>query len=54
MFLSRSKYVEEILERAHMQHCSLCRKLADTESKLGPDGSHANNPTLDRRVVGAI
>ncbi|GJY63509.1 putative reverse transcriptase domain-containing protein [Tanacetum coccineum] len=38
LFLSQSKFVEEILERAHMQHCNLCRTHVDTESKLGFDG----------------
>nr|GEU72762.1 putative reverse transcriptase domain-containing protein [Tanacetum cinerariifolium] len=37
MFLSQSKFVEEILERACMQNCNPCRTLVDTESKLGPD-----------------
>ncbi|GJY73600.1 ribonuclease H-like domain-containing protein [Tanacetum coccineum] len=35
MFLSRCKYVTEILERAHMVLCNPCRKPNDTESKLG-------------------
>ncbi|GJX81434.1 ribonuclease H-like domain-containing protein [Tanacetum coccineum] len=37
-FLSQSKFAEEILERAHMQHCHLSRTPDDTESKLGSDG----------------
>ncbi|GJZ13519.1 ribonuclease H-like domain-containing protein [Tanacetum coccineum] len=35
LFLSQSKYAEEILERAHMQKCNPCRTPVDTESKLG-------------------
>ncbi|GJY73209.1 ribonuclease H-like domain-containing protein [Tanacetum coccineum] len=38
LFLSQSKFVEEILERAHMQNCNPCRTPVDTESKLGSDG----------------
>ncbi|GKC09478.1 ribonuclease H-like domain-containing protein [Tanacetum coccineum] len=35
LFLSQSKFAEEILERAHMQNCNSCWTLVDTESKLG-------------------
>ncbi|GKB81857.1 ribonuclease H-like domain-containing protein [Tanacetum coccineum] len=38
MFLSQSKFVVEILKRANMQKCNLCKTPVDTESKLGPDG----------------
>ncbi|GJS37471.1 ribonuclease H-like domain-containing protein, partial [Tanacetum coccineum] len=38
LFLSQSKFAEEILERAHMQDCNPCRTPVDTESKLGSDG----------------
>ncbi|GJV54134.1 WRKY family transcription factor [Tanacetum coccineum] len=38
LFLFQSKFAEEILERAHMQHCNPCRTPVDTESKLGSDG----------------
>ncbi|GJY60690.1 ribonuclease H-like domain-containing protein [Tanacetum coccineum] len=47
LFLSQSKFVEEILKRAHMQHCNPCKTPVDTESKLGSDGdpvSDAQNP----------
>nr|GEZ45807.1 ribonuclease H-like domain-containing protein [Tanacetum cinerariifolium] len=37
LFLSPSKFAEEILERTHMQHCNPYRTPVDTESKLGPD-----------------
>ncbi|GJY93473.1 ribonuclease H-like domain-containing protein [Tanacetum coccineum] len=40
LFLSQSKFAEEILERAHMQHCNPCKTPVDTESKLGSDGDH--------------
>nr|GEW50024.1 ribonuclease H-like domain-containing protein [Tanacetum cinerariifolium] len=33
-----TKFAEEILERAHMQHCNPCKTLVDTESKLSSDG----------------
>nr|GEV84503.1 ribonuclease H-like domain-containing protein [Tanacetum cinerariifolium] len=37
MFLSPSKFTEEILERAHMQNCNPCKTPVDTESKHGLD-----------------
>ncbi|GJW35333.1 ribonuclease H-like domain-containing protein [Tanacetum coccineum] len=43
-FLSQSKFAEEILERAHMQHCHLSQTPDDTESKLGSDGDPAGCP----------
>ncbi|GJZ21321.1 ribonuclease H-like domain-containing protein [Tanacetum coccineum] len=45
---------EEILERAHMQHCNPCRTLVDTESKLGSDGDPVSDPTLYRSLAGAL
>nr|GEZ96834.1 ribonuclease H-like domain-containing protein [Tanacetum cinerariifolium] len=38
LFLSQLKFAEKVLERAHMQHCNLCKTLIDTKSKLGSDG----------------
>ncbi|GJT18824.1 ribonuclease H-like domain-containing protein [Tanacetum coccineum] len=38
LFLSQSKFAEEILERAHMKNCNPCQTPVDTESKLGSDG----------------
>ncbi|GKA56348.1 ribonuclease H-like domain-containing protein [Tanacetum coccineum] len=54
MLLSQSKYAEEILERAHMQHCNPCRTLVDTESKLGPDGDPVSDSTLYCSLTGAL
>ncbi|GJR81438.1 ribonuclease H-like domain-containing protein [Tanacetum coccineum] len=51
MFLSQSKYAEEILERAHMQHCNPCWTPVDTESKLGPDGDPVSDSTLYRSLA---
>ncbi|GKB24836.1 ribonuclease H-like domain-containing protein [Tanacetum coccineum] len=51
LFLSQSKYAEEILERAHMQHCNPCRTPVDTESKLGPDGDPVSDSTLYRTLA---
>ncbi|GJV87398.1 ribonuclease H-like domain-containing protein [Tanacetum coccineum] len=42
LFLSQSKFAEEILERAHMQHCNPCKTPVDTESKLSSDGDPVN------------
>ncbi|GKD01275.1 ribonuclease H-like domain-containing protein, partial [Tanacetum coccineum] len=54
MFLSQSKYTNEILERAHMKHCNPCRTLVDTESKLSPEGDPVSDPTLYRSLTGAL
>ncbi|GJQ93588.1 ribonuclease H-like domain-containing protein [Tanacetum coccineum] len=48
LFLSQSKFVEEILERTHMQHCNPCRTPVDTESKLGSDGDPPHFTALKR------
>ncbi|GJZ23234.1 ribonuclease H-like domain-containing protein [Tanacetum coccineum] len=50
LFLSQSKFAEEILERAHMQNCNPCRTPVDTESKLGSDG----DPRILRYVRGTL
>nr|GEV01934.1 hypothetical protein [Tanacetum cinerariifolium] len=39
LFLSQSRFAEEILEKAHMQQCIPCRTHVDTESKIGPEGA---------------
>ncbi|GJY80619.1 ribonuclease H-like domain-containing protein [Tanacetum coccineum] len=54
MFLSQSKYAEEILERVHMQHCNPCRTPIDTQSKLGPDGDPVSDSTLYRSLAGSL
>ncbi|GKB74703.1 ribonuclease H-like domain-containing protein [Tanacetum coccineum] len=54
LILSQSTYAEEILERAHMQKCNLCRTLMDTESKLGAGGDPVSDPTLYRILAGAL
>ncbi|GJR76677.1 ribonuclease H-like domain-containing protein, partial [Tanacetum coccineum] len=54
MFLSQSKFAEEILERAHMQNYNPCKTLVDTESKLGLDGDPVSDPTLYRNLAGAL
>ncbi|GJZ34368.1 ribonuclease H-like domain-containing protein [Tanacetum coccineum] len=54
LFLSQSKFAEEILERAHMQHCNPCKTPVDTESKLGSDGDSVSDPTLYHSLVGAL
>ncbi|GKD21070.1 ribonuclease H-like domain-containing protein, partial [Tanacetum coccineum] len=54
MFLSQSKYAEEILERAHMQHYNPCKTSVDTESKLGPDGDLVSDSTLYRSLASAL
>ncbi|GKA10331.1 ribonuclease H-like domain-containing protein [Tanacetum coccineum] len=54
LFLSQSKFAEEILERAHIQNCNPCQIPIDTESKLGSDGGPVSNPTLYRNLAGAL
>ncbi|GJZ30301.1 ribonuclease H-like domain-containing protein [Tanacetum coccineum] len=54
LFLSQSKFVEEILKRGHMQNCNPCRTPVDTETKLGSDGDHVSDPTLYRSLAGAL
>nr|GEX43842.1 lignin-forming anionic peroxidase-like [Tanacetum cinerariifolium]GEX43852.1 lignin-forming anionic peroxidase-like [Tanacetum cinerariifolium] len=54
IFLSQSKFTEEIFERAHMQNCNMCKNPVDTESKFGSDGDPISNPTLYRSHTGAL
>ncbi|GJT00677.1 ribonuclease H-like domain-containing protein [Tanacetum coccineum] len=54
LFFSQSKSVEEILERAHMQHCNPCRTPVDIKSKLGSNGDPISDPTLYRSLAGAL
>nr|GEW52140.1 hypothetical protein [Tanacetum cinerariifolium] len=54
LFLSQSKFAEEIFERAHMQNCNPCRTPVDTESKLDSDGDPVSDPTLYRSLAGAL
>nr|GEU40750.1 ribonuclease H-like domain-containing protein [Tanacetum cinerariifolium] len=54
VFLSRTKYAIEILERAQMLNCIPCRTPVDTEKKLRPKGSLVTDPTLYRSLAGAL
>ncbi|GJY45251.1 ribonuclease H-like domain-containing protein [Tanacetum coccineum] len=54
LFMSQSKFAEEILERAHMQNYNLCRTPVDIESKLGSDGDPVSDPALYRSLSGAL
>ena len=54
MFLSQSKYVEEILERAHVQPCNPCRSPVYTESNLGLDDDPVSDSTLYYSLAGAL
>ncbi|GKC47026.1 ribonuclease H-like domain-containing protein [Tanacetum coccineum] len=47
----RSKFAEEILEKAHMQHCNPCKTPIDNESKLGPYGDPVFDSTMYRSLV---
>ncbi|GKG23781.1 ribonuclease H-like domain-containing protein, partial [Tanacetum coccineum] len=46
MFLSQSKFAEEIPEQARIHNCNPCWTPVDTESKLGLDGDHVIDSTL--------
>ncbi|GJT35072.1 ribonuclease H-like domain-containing protein [Tanacetum coccineum] len=54
MFLSQSKFAEEIPERPRMLNCILCPTTVDTESNLGPDDDHVTDSTLYRSLAGAL
>ncbi|GJS08155.1 hypothetical protein Tco_0364951 [Tanacetum coccineum] len=45
IFLSLSKFVVEILERALMKNSKPCRTSIDTKSKLGPRRDPVSDPT---------
>nr|GEZ98374.1 hypothetical protein [Tanacetum cinerariifolium] len=52
---SQSKFLEEIIERAHMRNCNPCKTPVDTESKLGSDGDilHVSSTTQLTAYTGA-
>ncbi|GJS20508.1 ribonuclease H-like domain-containing protein [Tanacetum coccineum] len=54
LFLSQSKFAEEILERAHMRNCNPCRTPVDTESKLGSNGEPVSDPALYHSLADAL
>ncbi|GJW25776.1 ribonuclease H-like domain-containing protein [Tanacetum coccineum] len=54
LFLSQSKFAEEILEKAHMKQCNPCRTPVDAESKNRPEGAPVVDPTLYRSLAGAL
>ncbi|XP_074266651.1 uncharacterized protein LOC141589930 [Silene latifolia] len=55
LFLSQSKYIAEILERARMRNCKPCATPVDTKAKLsGDSGEPFDNPSLYRSLAGAL
>ncbi|GJT44309.1 ribonuclease H-like domain-containing protein [Tanacetum coccineum] len=54
MFLSKRKYVVEILEQAHMTNCNPIRTPVDTESKLGVDGDPVSDLTLYQSLARSL
>ncbi|GJX04230.1 ribonuclease H-like domain-containing protein [Tanacetum coccineum] len=54
IFLSKKKYVTEMLERAQMLNCNPCRTSADTKKKIGLEGPPVTDPTLYRSLAGAF
>nr|GFD32268.1 hypothetical protein [Tanacetum cinerariifolium] len=53
IFLSRHKYVVEILERAHMANCNPSPAPVDTKSKMGDDGYPVSDSTLYQSLANA-
>nr|GEZ99689.1 ribonuclease H-like domain-containing protein [Tanacetum cinerariifolium] len=51
LFLSQRNYAIQLLERAQMANCNPSRTPIDTESKLGPEGVPAQDPTMYRSLV---
>ncbi|GJZ22492.1 ribonuclease H-like domain-containing protein [Tanacetum coccineum] len=49
-----TKYATEVLERAGMLTCNPCRTPVDTDSKLAAAGDPVSDPTLYRRLAGAL
>ncbi|GJU31917.1 acyl-protein thioesterase 2-like protein [Tanacetum coccineum] len=54
IFLSQQKYATEVLERAGMLTCNPCRTPIDMDSKLAAAGDPVSDPTLYRRLAGAL
>nr|GEU45352.1 hypothetical protein [Tanacetum cinerariifolium] len=54
LFLSRSTYAREVLERAGMLNCNASSTPVATESKLGPDGDLVSDPTLYSSLAGSL
>nr|GEU61894.1 hybrid signal transduction histidine kinase M [Tanacetum cinerariifolium] len=54
MFLSKSKYANEILERAYIENYNPCRTPVDTELKFGLNDDPVIDPTLYRSLAGAL
>ncbi|XP_019108082.1 uncharacterized mitochondrial protein AtMg00810-like [Beta vulgaris subsp. vulgaris] len=55
MFLSQTKYAEEILARAHMSSCNPCATPVDTKAKLSAsNGPPMQDPTLYRQLASAL
>ena len=55
LFLSQTRYAEEILERARMQECKPCATPVDLKAKLSDkEGKQVDNPTEYRSLAGAL
>ncbi|GJV44951.1 ribonuclease H-like domain-containing protein [Tanacetum coccineum] len=54
LFLSRQKYVVEILEKAHMLNCNPSQTTVDIESKLCVGGDPVSDPTLYWSLAGFL
>nr|GEU91523.1 7-deoxyloganetic acid glucosyltransferase-like [Tanacetum cinerariifolium] len=48
------KYAAEIIECAHMVSCNPSRTHVDNESKLGTNGDHVSDLTLNQSLAGAL
>ncbi|GJW67558.1 ribonuclease H-like domain-containing protein [Tanacetum coccineum] len=54
LFLSKKKYVVEILDMTHMVNCNPSRTPIDTESKLASDSDPVSDLTLYRSLAGFL
>ncbi|GJT99105.1 ribonuclease H-like domain-containing protein [Tanacetum coccineum] len=50
-YITRKKYVVEILDNAYMNNCNPSRTPVDIESNMGSDGDSVSDPTLYRSLA---
>nr|GEV29846.1 ribonuclease H-like domain-containing protein [Tanacetum cinerariifolium] len=54
LILSQNKYALQLLERAHMTNYNPSRTPVGTDTKLGPDDVHVQDPTLYHSLAGGL
>nr|GEX10193.1 copia protein [Tanacetum cinerariifolium] len=53
-FLGISAHRTSVFERAHMLNCNPCKTPVDADTKLGPHGSHVEDPSFYRSLAVAL